>query len=327
MKVPVRSAFALVLAVLALASARAETDQATPDDQQARAKVMLERMNSALRSLNYEGTLVYLLDNRLETLHLVHRVDEGRVQERLVSLSGPVRTVSRDRDGVTCVMPNGHPITVKHHGGRNLLGAERIDPKALAEHYRVTVLGSARVAGRDTDVIAIHPLDALRYGHQFHLDKATGLPLKSDLIDQAGDSKEQLMFTTLDLKPSPPPMSATESDSDPESADGAEARPATDWRFTNRPAGFEPIMHDRMAAPNGALVEHFVFSDRLSSYSIYIEDDSAEGLDGVTRIGAVHAAGRRVSGHQVTAVGEVPAATVEGAVAGVERISQERQQP
>jgi sigma-E factor negative regulatory protein RseB len=76
-------------------------------------------------------------------------------------------------------------------------------------------------------------------------------------------------------------------------------------------------MHDAMQDPSGAPVEHFVFSDRLSSYSVYIELDAEDGLQGVTRVGAAHAAGRRVGDYQITAVGEVPAATVEAAVAGV----------
>jgi sigma-E factor negative regulatory protein RseB len=75
-------------------------------------------------------------------------------------------------------------------------------------------------------------------------------------------------------------------------------------------------MHDIMRDASGAEVEHFVFSDRVSAYSVYIEAGTEDGLEGVTRIGAVHAAGRRADGHQVTAVGEVPAATVEAAVAG-----------
>lgn len=277
---------------------------------------MLESMNRALRSLDYEGTLVHLHENRLETLHLVHRVDGGRVQERLVSLSGPVRAVTRERDRVTCVMPDGHPISVKSHAGRKLLRTDRIDPEALVDRYQIAIEGVARVAGRDTDVLAIKPRDALRYGYRFHLDRATALPLKSDLIDQVGEPIEQLMFTSLvlhehadDRGAEGPPPEATQGEPGPQAS--------TRWRFESRPPGFEQVMYDILRAPSGAEVEHFVFSDRLSAYSVYIEPDTKEGLDGITRIGAVHAAGRRLDGHQVTVVGEVPAVTVEAAAAGV----------
>ena len=68
-------------------------------------------------------------------------------------------------------------------------------------------------------------------------------------------------------------------------------------------------------------MQHLVLSDGLASVSVYVESDpQAEGLEGGTRIGAVHAAGRRISGHQVTVVGEVPLETVEAVLAGIRRI-------
>lgn len=317
----------LAIAALGLPASAAASGEAGGDaapggleetDQQ-RALRLLDRMNLALRSLDYEGILVYLLDGRLETLHLVHRVDGGEVQERLLSLSGPVRAVTRSRDRVTCTMPDGHPISVKSHGGRRLLHTDRIDPAGLAGRYRVEALGTARVAGRETEGVAIRPLDDLRYGYRLELDRETGLPLKSDLIDRDGNPIEQLLFASLTLaQPQPQPFAAPETDGPPGEPALAPAAPphATRWRFDPRPAGFEQTLHDAIQDRNGARVDHFVFSDRLSSYSIYIESDTRNGLDGVTRMGAAHAAGRRVGDYQVTAVGEVPAATVEAAVAG-----------
>jgi sigma-E factor negative regulatory protein RseB len=293
----------------------AEPTPSDPLTEQAAA--LLDRMGTAVHSLNYEGTLVYLVDDRLETLHLVHRVDEGRVQERLVSLSGPVRAVTREHDRVTCVMPDGHPISVKSHAGRNLLRSARIDPRALSDRYRVEIPGAARVAGRDTDVLVIRPLDALRYGYQFYLDRETGLPLKSDLIDHQGGPVEQLLFTgiafhgTSDAPPQAPTRTADDALSPP---------PPGPWRFDAPPRGFALSMHDSLDGPTGTSLEQFVFSDQLSSYSIYIERDTRDGLEGVTRVGAVHAAGRRLGDYQVTAVGEVPQETVEAAVAGVSRL-------
>ncbi len=279
---------------------------------------LLDRMNAALRSLDYQGTLVYLIDNRLETLHLVHRIEQGRVQERLISMSGPMRTVTRERDRVTCVMPNGHPILVKSQGRRAFMQPEPIDPRALSDRYRTELLDSARVAGRDTDVVAIRPLDEVRYGYQFYLDRATGLPLKSDLIDYRGEAIEQLLFTSIELSATAAAPSPQSSDAPSPAAVDPPADPLpTSWRFDTRPAGFELTMHDVMEGPQGAQIDHFVFSDRLSSYSVYIEGNAADGFDGVTRIGAVHAAGRVVDGHQVIAVGEVPAGTVAAAVTGV----------
>jgi sigma-E factor negative regulatory protein RseB len=289
--------------------------QATPaDDVTERATDLLERMSAALRSLNYEGTLVYSHNNRLEALHLVHRIESGRVQERLMSLNGPLRAVTRERDEVMCVLPDGHPISVKRQSASGgLLNTEGINPAQLVDHYRIEIQGIARVAGRDSEVVGIIPRDALRYGYRFYIDQETFLPLKSDLIDLDEQSLEQLMFTAIKVD-------EAEAVAPPSEAAGLRAAPPTRiegrWRFDEPPSGFRLVSHGVMNHPGGAEVEHFLFTDRLSAYSIYIEADTRDGLSGSTHIGAVHAAGRQVEGYQITAVGEVPAATVEAAVAG-----------
>lgn len=293
---------------------------ATADDasegasaEAARAGDLLARMADAVSSLSYEGTLVYLHEDRLEALSLMHRVEQGQVQERLISLSGPVQVVARQQGRVMCVLPDGHPISVEREGGAHFLETDGIDPAALVDHYAIRILGMARVAGRDTDVVGIIPRDALRYGYRFHIDRETALPLKSDLIDEHQEPLEQLMFTTISLWP---------SDGIPPSDAGQPLRsaPATTssgrWRFDGTPAGFELVMHHQMPHTGGAALEHFLFTDRLSAYSVYIEQDTEGGLSGVASIGAVHAAGRVVDGYQVTAVGEVPEATVQAAIRG-----------
>lgn len=279
-----------------------------------RVEVLLEQMSEALRARNYEGTLVYLRDNRMETLSLVHRVDQGQVKERLISLSGPVRALTQQPDRVMCVFPDGHPISVARQGRARLLDTEGIDPAALVDHYRIEVLGSSRVAGRDTDVVGILPRDDLRYGYRFHLDRDSHLPLKADLVDVSGDPLEQLMFTAISLQSSDTPASGGGEPS-------LRTAPPTDspgrWQFVEPPRGFQLVMYDTRQQPDGTMLEHFMFTDRLSSYSLYIESGAQDGLSGPASIGAVHAVGRKVSGYQVTVVGEVPAQTVEAAVSGV----------
>ncbi|MBK5963711.1 transcriptional regulator [Thiocystis minor] len=295
----------------ALSAATAE--EMPPADTTQQVGILLERMAEALRSLNYEGVLVYLHENRLETLSLLHHVEEGRVQERLISLSGPVRAVARERDRVLCALPDGHPLSVERHGGGHILATDGIDPALLKNHYHAGILGTARIAGRDTDVVGIIPRDRLRYGYRFHIDRETALPLKSDLIDQDQEPLEQLMFTSIVFKA---------SDGVAPALVGQPVRnaPVTEsmsrWRFSDPPKGFQLVMHNKIKQTDGSVAEHFLFTDRLSAYSIYVEDGAEEGLDGLTNIGAVHATGRKIDGHQVTVIGEVPAATVEAAIAG-----------
>lgn len=265
----------------------------------------LARMTAALQALTYSGTLVYVYEDGLDTLRIVHRVEEGRAHEFLESLDGPVRTLTREHDRVTGQLTEGQPISLHGRGlGTAPLVAKRLDPEALAPHYRLHSLGNGRVAGRATEVIGILPRDRLRYGYRFHLDRQTGLPLRSDLLDPDARPIEQVVFTSLEIEDSaatwtpPPRQPPAPPDLGP-------------WRFTQLPSGFAVIFTDHTGGGLGQALAHLVLSDGLAAVSVYIEPGEEAGLDGVSRIGAVHAVGGRVAGRQVTVVGEVPRGTAQ----------------
>lgn len=297
------------------------------DEPNGSAAQQLQRMAAAVSALSFEGTLVYSHGDRLETLYVNHSINDGQVHERLVSLTGPVRAVTRGEDEVTCILPNSHPISVKRHSvAQGLLRSQPLDPDQLAVYYELFPLGAARVAGRRTDVIGVIPRDQLRYGYRFYLDRETGLPLKTDLVGSDGEPIEQIMFTTVKL-------TATASLA-AGAAEAASPRPVPDisdspWRFDRLPSGFRLLMHQSADGDADAHAEHFVLSDGLAAISVYVEPvepDGGIGLEGETRIGAIHAAGRRLAGNQVTVVGEVPAATVASVLAGI-RFREQRSQP
>ena len=48
----------------------------------------LQRMNQALTTRNYDGTFSHWHGGRVEMLRIIHRVQDGAVAERLVSLDG-----------------------------------------------------------------------------------------------------------------------------------------------------------------------------------------------------------------------------------------------
>lgn len=288
----------------------------------------LARMAAALRSLSYQGTLVYLHDNRLESLRVVHRVEDGQIQEHLVALNGPIRTLTRGKGGVTCKLSASHSISVPGRSlGKDMFPARMPDLRTLQDHYGVYPLGEARVAGRHTQVVGVTPRDRLRYGYRFYLDRESGLPLKSDLMGQRTDPIEQVMFTSLDLLPSQ--GSASTAGPVPKQRRYGPEPPVPDllpWRFDTLPPGFSLVMHNDWRAAGEQPVDHFVLSDGLASVSVYVEaGNPREGLEGGTHIGAVHAVGKRVSGHQITVVGEVPPETVKTVLAGIRHVPGGRQ--
>jgi sigma-E factor negative regulatory protein RseB len=307
----------LAVGVLTLVGAAATIEpEAIADEAVDDPATVLSRMALAVERLEYEGTLVYLYGHQLTTLRIAHRFDGGESRESLLALNGPIRAVARDHRGVTCVLPDARPISVERaRSGNGVLRSTPLDPDRLAPHYLIHPLGHSRVAGRDTDVIGIIPRDNLRYGYRFYVDQATGLPLKTDLMDHSATPIEQVMFTDLTVMGMATPAQTAEpqhTGQDAAETEGSlppeqlvDVRDAG-WQFDALPSGFRVVAHER---PDSA-AEHFLLSDGLASVSVYIEADSGAGLRGATRMGAVHAAGRMLDDRQVTAVGQVPADTI-----------------
>ncbi|WP_201223350.1 MucB/RseB C-terminal domain-containing protein [Halochromatium roseum] len=296
---------------------------------------LLGQMSKALSELEYEGTLVYLNGHELSTLRIAHRINGGQAHESLLALSGPVRAVARSRQTVTCVLPDARAISVPRHSAHAAtLHSGTLDAERLRPHYLIHHLGQSRVAGRDTLVVGIIPKDDLRYGYRFFVDKDTGLPLKTDLMDSSATPIEQVMFTEIEFlgRASADAMAANAAPLQPLEAavsvnSGlAHSAPASapidlaPWSFSELPAGYAVVAGDPPATDTKGTKGQrrwFMVSDGLSVVSVYIEPDQGYGLAGHKRIGAMNAAGRSLNGYQITAVGEAPLQTVQAIAAAV----------
>lgn len=288
----------------------------------------LQRMNDAGSRLSYSGTFVYLHDDQMEAMRVVHRVDGGSTRERLYSLNGEAREVLRDDQQVWCYLPNrkiGIQEFRKAANGTfpNVLPGH---PGQLTDNYELRLSGEARVADRMTRAVTLGARDGFRYTHRFWIDTETGLLLKADLADSSGRAVEQYMFTDIrigggvsdaDLEPSTPQgdlvWHGERVDYTPFKGEKG------GWKLIALPPGFM-LTSDivRYLPVQQAPVRHLVYSDGLASFSVFIEKMHSGGrkpMRGLTRMGAVHAFGKMMAGHQITVVGEVPEQTVL-AVAG-----------
>src|ERR1700742_2639658 len=73
----------------------------------------LERMNQALTARNYDGTFSHWHGGRVEMLRIIHRVQNGAVSERLVSLDGSGREFIRTGGDLTCYLPDKRTVLVE----------------------------------------------------------------------------------------------------------------------------------------------------------------------------------------------------------------------
>ena len=306
-------ALLLALAMLAAPLQAAEVDR------------WLAMIGPALRGLDYEGTLVYLADGRIETMKVWHRDDDGRERERLVAVTGPRREVARDGERVVCVGTGSGSVAYEGATTGRWSGAEALSRAAGLRGYRATLGNAGRVAGHDAQVIDVPARDGWRNGHRLWLERRTGLPLRVDLLDADGTAIEQVAFTELrfttpadaDLQPS------AEAVPLPARRGASHLRSTPRWEVPVPPPGYAL----RASRPVGDGVQ-LLFSDGLASVSVYVER-IGPGLRGATttRRGAVHARSYWVDGWRVLAIGKVPLATVDRFARTVRALPAERTPP
>lgn len=282
----------------------------------------LRRMNQALTSRNYDGVFFHVQGGKVETLRIIHRVQDGKVSERLVSLDGSGREFIRAGNELTCYLPDTRTVLVeKRSSDGPLLGNLPKFDESAAQFYEVKSVERTRIMGRDVRLIAVTPRDEFRYGYRLWIDEATAMPLKTQLCDGRGDVIEQIVFANLSLPERIPdtafrPQVSTDGfrwlRNHPE-AEKASAGPP--WEALRLPPGFRMTVRGAQVMPGARdPVDHLVFSDGLASVSVFVEPRTVErdapAKPAAGRVGSSNAFSTVVDGHRVTAVGEVPPNTV-----------------
>lgn len=291
----------------------------------AQAMKLLERMGSAAKELNYDGVFAYQTGNRLQSIRIIHRADEQGEVERLLSLNGMAREVIRTNDLVTCIYPEGKRVQVNRRPlGRGFPSDLLSRLSSATPYYQVQIGKQGRVAGRYAQELTITPVDNYRYGYRLWVDKDSDLLLKSELLADNGEALETFSFSSIELgivipdhalEPEMTGQEMTWNRTEPETgANMAASKGVSQWQIVWLPDGFVLVaQQNRLKANNNAAVEQRVYSDGLSSISIFMEKIRARHshLHGGSKMGAVNAFGTILNAHFVTVVGEIPARTVE----------------
>ena len=285
---------------------------------------LLERMSQAAKQLNYEGVFAYRSGKTFQSVRIYHRNNDGTESERLISLNGAAREVIRSNDTVTCINPDGKQINVSQRPlGRGFPSDLPRRLRSATPFYELKMGDEDRIAGKLTQKLEIKPVDNYRYGYRLWMDKETDLLLKSELIDDNNEVLETFEFTDIQTGIDIPnsalkaQMSGNEMimhRTEPGEMTTQDLAAFSNWQANWLPEGFTLVAHqNRLRANNGAHIEQRVYSDGLSSVSVFIEKMRAQHnhFHGGSHMGAVNAFGSVIHAHFVTVVGEVPAVTVE----------------
>jgi sigma-E factor negative regulatory protein RseB len=290
-------------------------------------RVLLERMNEALTTRNYDGVFSHMRGGKVEMLRIIHRVRDGEVRERLVSLDGSGREFVRNGNELVCYLPDKRTVLVERRSPESPLlgGLPRFDENSAA-FYEIRELQRTKFNRRDTRVIAVTPRDEYRYGWKLWIDVSTAMPIRTQLCNSRGKVIEQIWFTDLKVTPHIPdsafePEVSTEGFQWVRNEVGPEDRRTNEssslWAALKLPPGFRMTVQSSQVLPGSSEpVEHLVFTDGLASVSVFVESrrkslpQEGQALPTEARVGSSSAFSTMVDDRRVTAIGEVPPANV-----------------
>lgn len=320
---------ALACSLALPANAQAQTQADAPSRN---INEWLMRMHEASRQRAYMGTLVVSAGNAMSASRIWHVCDGTQQMERVETLTGAPRTTIRRNSEVITFMPGARIAWLEKRESLGLFPELlRTPANAIPAHYGVQEQGAERVAGHLADVVEIVPKDEWRYGYRIWSEQKTGLVVKLQTLGEQGAVLEQVAFSELQLN-APVRMDKLAqlmNDTKGYEVLKPELRKTTPeaegWRLKEAVPGFLPMScHTRKSVDGAGRVSapmQWVFSDGLASVSLFVEpfDAQRHGLEqrGVT--GATQSLTRKIGDHWLTAMGEVPSATLRRFALALER--------
>lgn len=287
------------------------------DNDQVAARKWLDNMNRAMKTLNFQGTLIFMKNGQLDTMKYQHSVEHGVELERLASLNSPMREVTRKSSEVTCVFKETSQKVINHHPlDSSFIVNLPSSTASLEKYYRLGLSGQESIAMLPAQIISIEPTDALRYPRKIWVDTQHYLPLKVEVYNFDGGILEQVVFTDLHTDVVALPTNG-EVDADKfhvKHIHASQAEPFENATFVlkNWPVGFEPVFFIRNSIQQSQkAVDHLLISDGFSTVSVYLEAKEPQGITGLHSLGSVNSFSKIIGDTQFTVLGEVPAKTVE----------------
>jgi sigma-E factor negative regulatory protein RseB len=311
----IRLAIIGIFAVMTTASLVVARDNISPEE-------WLHKMSDAVKTVNFEGTVIRRQNGDVQPLKVVHKTVDGVVNERIVVQEGNGLEIIRVGEVVHCILPDQQSVLIEKWQNTSTLFSTlpgtNINPGA---QYDVLIMDrNQRVAGRSVIKLAIRPNDSYRFEHRFWLDQETGFPLQTELVGPDGNVIDQLKFADVRIDSHITEQSLAPSMSlanytwytNPRIRHRSRDQIQTDWVSDSLPAGFEvESTHKELITGSEHALTHIVYSDGMASVSVFISVVLEDEIRQSAQRGTSNSFSTAVDGYQITAVGEVPPQTVE----------------
>ncbi|WP_246464703.1 MucB/RseB C-terminal domain-containing protein [Undibacterium seohonense] len=296
---------------------------------------MLKQVQSAAKKTSYSGTFVYQQGNQIRTSKITHGFDAEVEVEKLEILDGKPREYIRRNGEVTCYLPENKLIQVE----KNLAQEEfpallNQNVHLLPESYFVKKAQMSRVAGLECQVLSLQPKDSLRFGFRLCVEKNSGLLLGIQTLNPQNEVIEQIAFTQValgevdknKLKPSFTNVAQWKTENMT-----VQANVNSGWIVKNLPAGFKKTLETKRFIPISGTVSgtdasqaklhqvvQLMFSDGLSTISVFVEPNTGGRTEGSLQQGAMTISGKALGDSWLTVVGEVPNAAIKQVINSIQ---------
>jgi sigma-E factor negative regulatory protein RseB len=309
------------------------------------ARSWIQRIHAAANAGNYQGTLVFSAGGTLSSSKVAHYTVGDQVYELLEALDGREQRILRHNDVVQTWWPKTLTAVVERR--ETLPGwsttPQAVEPQAL-DHYDMRREADGRVAGRDTAVFLLEPRDGLRYAQRFWVDLATGLMLRADLLGAPSAAPtghgartllESTAYSEVAIGVKAQPDRVTQAMHSLGQQGGwrivkpQQQRSSLDgegWAVTQPVPGYRlagSVRRGMDATGDGEPVLQVVFSDGLTHVSLFVEGYQPQRHRSEMQMQAQHGATamltQRRGEHWLTAVGDVPLATLKRFAGALDR--------
>jgi len=307
----IRNPLSLIAASALCVVSAAAAAQANPDE-------LLDKMAHVVSVIDYEGTVVRQQNGESETLKVVRKIIDGVINEKLVTQEGNGLEIIRIGNEVHCILPDKQTVLIEAWNNQStLFSALPSSDIRYGADYDVLIVSEDRVAGRRAIELAVRPHDEFRYGHRIWLDQETSFPLKTEMVGVDGELIEQIKFADVRLgsgiaRAALEPTMSLDNYSWYKTPGRIESGDVdTAWVSADLPSGFKVLSSKSEQLPGSdAPVTHIVFGDGMASVSVFIAARHEAELAERSSVGTSSAYSLQQGDYQITAVGEVPPATV-----------------
>ena len=276
---------------------------------------LLQEMNLASQSLNYELSFVSINKQGVESLRYRHVRLKSQALAQLLQLDGPRREVVQRGNEISYFEPGLDPFTLNgDYIVDSLPSLVYTDFKRLAPYYDFISVGRTRIADRLCEVIRVVARDGTRFSYIVWMDTETKLPMRVDLLDRDGETLEQFRVIAFSVgdevsssmeglsKASLPPLLSVPA------GDNIKFNWSPEWV----PQGFVEVAGSRRTLPTiETPVESRLYSDGLFSFSVNVNRANANSGEQLIRTGRLTVSTTVLDNAEITIVGELPPQTAK----------------